>query len=172
MKPNSQLMWLALLTAIAASINVIESWIMRLFPIPFLRIGLSNGVVLYLVCKHQFRNALIVTMAKVLLGGLVTFTLLSPSTLLAVGGGISALLCMHLAYRGKLGFSIFGISIIGAITHNLAQLILVRYVIIKSSRVFMLTPMLILIALISGSIVAYIVIYADAKFKLPGIGNK
>jgi len=172
MKSYTKVLNLALLTAIAATINVLESWVMRLLPIPFLRIGLSNVVVLYLVWKNQFNSALIVTIAKILLGGLFTLTLLSPTTMLSAAGGISALLCMHLAAKIKLGFSIFGISVIGAIAHNLAQLVLVRYTIIQNSRVFMLTPMLILIGLISGNIVAFVALYADAKFKIPGIESK
>ena len=169
---NSRLLNLALYTALAASIHVIEGLVMRMLPVPFLRIGLSNVVVLYLLWKNDFIGAMIVSLAKVFLGGLITLTLLSPSTLLSGAGSISALLIMQLAQKLRLGFSIFGISIIGAICHNLAQLFVVRITIIQSSRVFMLTPILILIGLISGSIVAYLVLYADAKLTLPGIMDK
>ncbi len=169
---NSRLLNLALYTALAASIHVIEGLVMRMLPVPFLRIGLSNVVVLYLLWKNDFIGAMIVSLAKVFLGGLITLTLLSPSTLLSGAGSISALLIMQLAHKLRLGFSIFGISIIGAICHNLAQLFVVRITIIQSSRVFMLTPILILIGLISGSIVAYLVLYANAKLTLPGIMDK
>jgi len=169
---NSRLLNLALYTALAASIHVIEGLVMRMLPVPFLRIGLSNVVVLYLLWKNDFIGAMIVSLAKVFLGGLITLTLLSPSTLLSGAGSISALLIMQLAQKLRLGFSIFGISIIGAICHNLAQLFVVRITIIQSSRVFMLTPILILIGLISGSIVAYLVLYANAKLTLPGIMDK
>lgn len=165
---NQKLIQLALLTAAAASIQIVESLVMRLIPIPFIRIGLSNVVILYLIWKNRPLSALVVNVAKSLLGGLATFTLLSPSTLLSLGGGLAAIAVMLSAKWLRLGLSLFGISILGAIAHNLGQLLLVRWLLISNSRVFMLTPILISIALLSGSIIAYITYYIDAKFTLLG----
>ncbi len=166
---ENQLLLLALLTAAAASIHIVESLLMRMLPLPFLRIGLSNVIVLYLVWKKRVVSAIIVNVAKAMIGGLITLTLLSPTTLLSLFGGFIAILAMLLSMNIRLGFSIYGISIVGAVTHNLTQLLIVRQFIIQSDRVFMLTPLLISIGLISGCVIAYITLYADAKLKLPGM---
>jgi uncharacterized membrane protein len=65
--------------------------------------------------------------------------------------------CLHL------GLGIYGISICGAIAHNLTQLAMVRAILIHSDKVFVLTPILLSIALISGSIIAYLTLYIDRK---------
>lgn len=166
---EQQIIQLAFLTAAAASIHIVESLVMRMFPLPFLRIGLSNVVILYLIAKNQPYSALIVSVSKALIGGLATFTLLSPATLLSLGGGLASLFAMLAVRWLRMGFSLYGISIIGAIVHNLTQLAIVRQVLIHSDRVFMLTPILISIGLLSGCVIAYITIYVKASFTLPGM---
>ena len=166
---ESKLLQLAFLTAAASSIHIVESLIMRVLPLPFLRIGLSNVVVLYLIYKNQTWEAIVVNIGKSLLGGLATLTLLTPATFLSLMGGFCAIVVMLLLRWLKMGLSIYGISICGAITHNLTQLALVYVFIIKNVRVFVLTPLLLSIALVSGSLIAYITLYADTKFKLPNI---
>ncbi|MDY0152584.1 MAG: Gx transporter family protein [Candidatus Cloacimonas sp.] len=168
-KHEHQILQLAFLTAAAASIHIVESLIMRLSPIPFLRIGLSNVVLLYLIARNQPLSAIMVSTAKSVIGGIVTLTLLSPTTILSLAGGLTAIIAMLLAKWLKLGLSLFGISIIGAITHNLTQLAMVRLILIHSDRVFMLTPILISIGLLSGCIIAYISLYVDAKFSFSGM---
>lgn len=169
MMPDQKVIQLALLTAAAASIQIVENLVMRILPLPFIRIGLSNVVILYLIWKGRPFSALTVNIAKSLLGGLATFTLLSPGTLLSLCGGLAAILVMLSAKWLRMGLSLFGISILGAIAHNLAQLVLVRFLLISSDRVFMLTPILISIALLSGSVIAYITYYLDTKFTLLGM---
>ena len=161
---EKRILSLALYTAAAASIHIVESLIMRILPLPFIRIGLSNVVVLYLIYKNQPFSAIIVNISKAVIGGLVTLTLLSPATLLSLGGGFAAIGVMVFARWLRLGLSIYGISILGAIAHNLTQLALVHQILIHSDSVFMLTPILISIGLLSGCVIAYVTLYIDAKF--------
>lgn len=162
------LVMLAFLTATACSIHVCESLIMRLLPLPFIRLGLSNIIVLYLVLQKQPLQAIAVNLTKSILGGAVTFTLLTPATLLSLCGGFAAILAMWAAHRSKLGLSVFGISIIGAVAHNITQLFLVQRVVLPGSRVFVLTPILLLLGLFSGIVTAWILLLIQAKFKLIG----
>jgi len=158
------LLLMAFLTATACSIHVVENLVMRLLPVPFLRLGLSNVVVLYLILQHKPMSALLINVTKAVVGGAVTFTLLSPSTLLSLGGGTAAVLAMYLAFKSGFGFSEFGISVTGAIAHNLAQLYLVQKLILPQARVFMLTPLLILLGLISGMIIAWLMLLVQSKY--------
>ncbi len=97
---------------------MIESLIMRFLPMSFLRLGLSNIIILHLVTERQYKHAFVVNIAKSLIGGFFTYTLISPATMLSISGGIAALLIMIAAQSTKLGFSIYGISIAGAVLHN------------------------------------------------------
>ncbi|MDP2174187.1 MAG: Gx transporter family protein [Candidatus Cloacimonadaceae bacterium] len=165
MKTHKPLVLLAYLTATAASLHIVESLVMRMFPLPFIRIGLSNIVILYLIMQNQPLSAIIVNIVKTILGGAVTLTLLSPATLLSLGGGICAVVVMYLTHKSRLGFGVFGISIAGAVAHNLGQLILVKWLIFPDTAVFLLTPMLILIGMLSGMAIAYIMLVVSDKLK-------
>lgn len=165
------LLWLAFLTAAASSLQIVENLLMRLLPLPFIRIGLSNVVILFLIYRNKTLQAVVVAVSKSVLGGLFTFTLLSPSTLLSLSGGLAALLIMLVAMRMRLGLSIYGVSILGAIAHNLTQLYLVHKFIIESARVFVLTPLLLSIALLNGGLIAYLTLYIEKRIQLPETGE-
>ncbi len=154
---------LAFLIATACTIYVIESLVMRLMPFPFIRLGLSNIIVLYLLIHGRFWSAMLVNVAKSLIGGLITFTLITPATLLSIAGGLVALLLMFTGIKAKLGFSIYGISVLGAVGHNLAQLLIVRWLIIPQGRVFMLTPILIILGMVSGMVIGYLTLIMNDK---------
>ncbi|HQF67539.1 MAG TPA: Gx transporter family protein [Candidatus Cloacimonadota bacterium] len=168
---NKALLVLAFLTATACSVQIAENLIMRLLPLPFIRIGLSNVVILYLVQRKQVLNAVIVNVTKSLVGGIATFTLLSPGTLLSLGGGFVAVLVMWAADRLPLGFSVFGVSVLGAVAHNLAQLSIVKSIVLPQADVFVLTPILLVLALISGFVTAWILLAVQAKYQLQRFEN-
>ncbi len=156
MTNSRDIVFLGFLTATASAIYIVESMIMRSLPLPFLRLGLANIVALYLVCKRNIPQAYLLTITKTLLGSIATFTLMSPSVLLSLGGGVIAVSAMSLGLLVRPSFSITGISILGAVSHNMAQLLLARYLIIRSDSLFVLTPILILFGLVSGIVTAYI----------------
>jgi heptaprenyl diphosphate synthase len=70
---------------------------------------------------------------------------------------------MSLALLIRPRFSLTGISIVGAIAHNLTQLGMARLFIIPNDSLFVLTPILLLLALISGITTAYICYYLEIK---------
>ncbi len=164
---NKDLIFLAYLTATASVLHIVESLIFRLLPVPFLRLGLSNAVILYLVWHRRIYSAFVVGIAKSVIGGAVTLTLLSPAIALSLGGTIAALSIMSLGLLMRPRFSITGISILGAISHNIAQLSLARLLIITKDSLFVLTPILLLLALLSGIVTAYICYYLEDK--IPGL---
>ena len=49
-----------------------------------------------------------------------------------------------------------GISILGAVTHNFAQIAVVRLILIKENTIFYLTPLLIIMGIVTGIIIGYI----------------
>ena len=57
---NKALLVLAFLTATACSVQIAENLIMRLLPLPFIRIGLSNVIILYLIQLNIVLNAVCV----------------------------------------------------------------------------------------------------------------
>ena len=151
---NRRLILTALFTAAAATIYLLESFLPRI--LPFMKIGLANIIPLILITNKNYREALLVTVAKILLGGLITGTLLSPTTVLSLSGGLLALLIMITTFKIPVNFSIIGISIAGAVSHNMGQLLAVRILLIREDEIFYLTPLLIIMGMITGVVTGYI----------------
>ena len=163
-KPATPLIRLAFLTATACSLHVFESLLMRMLPVPFIRLGLSNIVVMYLILESHPMQAIFVNLTKSVIGGVLTFNLLTPGTLLSVCGGLAAIISMWFAYNSKVGFSTYGVSICGALAHNFVQLVVVQRFVLPDANVFVLTPILLLLALFSGILTAWILLSVQASY--------
>lgn len=153
---NSKIIQYAFFTAVATTVYFLESMAVRALPLPFLRIGLANVVVVYLLLRKEFIFAFTVNIMKTLIGGLISFTLLSPATVLSVCGGIGSLLVMWLLLNSGIRFSIIGISIAGAVTHNIIQIVCVRWLIIQRDSVLTLLPVLMIIGIVTGFVTGII----------------
>jgi len=158
---------LAFFTAFAVTIYVVENFIPK--PFPFMKLGLANIFILILLANNEFYSALIVTFGKTIIGGFLTGTIISPTTVLSLGGSLLAVLAMYLFLKLKLNFSLIGISIIGAIAHNFAQLGLVRTMLVRTNSIFYLTPILIITGIATGIITGYLAHLLMAK--LPKIAE-
>ncbi len=162
---RNPVLFLAFLTATACSIHIFENLVMRMLPLPFIRVGLSNIIVLYLVMEGKTMSAVVVNVVKSLIGGVATLTLLTPGTVLSLAGGFCAIIAMLVAKNIRAGFTVYGISICGAVAHNLAQLIVIRYVVMLYDQVFMLTPILIFLGMFSGILTAWLMELVRDKIK-------
>ena len=151
---NLRLIHLAFFTAFAITIYVVESFIPK--PFPFMKLGLANMIVLLLLVSGNIRYVFVVIIGKTVVGGFFSGLFLSPTTLLSISGSLCSLMVMTLFIKSKVRFSMIGISILGAVTHNLAQIAVVRLILIKENTIFYLTPLLIIMGIVTGIIIGYI----------------
>jgi heptaprenyl diphosphate synthase len=145
---SSRALNLAFLTAFAISLYVLESAIPK--PLPFMRLGLANVIVLLVMAAGHPWEALLIGVVKSIAGGLVTGVLLAPTTLMSLSGTLVAFLAMRAALCTPLG--LLGVSVIGAVAHNLTQLAVVRMAVIRDDSIFTLTPWLILLGIATGAL--------------------
>ncbi|MBN2010183.1 Gx transporter family protein [candidate division KSB1 bacterium] len=152
---NRKLTWIALLVAVGLIIFMIEMLIPR--PLPWLKPGLANMSTLAALYLFGLPEALIVAILRVCLGSLFTGTLFNPTFFLSFGGSISATLMMFsLLKLLPQTFSIIGIGIIGAVSHNVTQLALVALLLMHHSGIFYLLPILSISAIVTGIFVALV----------------
>lgn len=112
---------LAVLVAIAATLQVAESLVPK--PLPWLRLGLANGVTLLVIVRSGAAPAALVAGVRVVLGGLLLGTFGSPPFLLSAAGAAAAWLVMTAAWRvGAPPLTILGVSVLGSVAHGAAQL--------------------------------------------------
>jgi len=120
---TSKLVYLGLMVGIALALHIIESFLPIPAPVPGAKLGLANIAALYVIIRMGTRDAVIVTILRTTLGALYGAGLFAPTFLLSFAGGVVSTLVMGICHRvfGK-HFSIMGLSVLGAVTHNVAQL--------------------------------------------------
>jgi len=143
---------IALLSAYALALHAFESLIPM--PIPWLRVGLANIITITTFILFGFRSAMMVTLVRVIIASLFSGSFLGPGFILSMGGGLSSILAMGfmLSLVPRL-FGPVGLSLIGALSHNLSQLLLAYLLFIqKIEPVLLITPFLLLIGTITGTV--------------------
>lgn len=143
---------IALLSAYALALHGFESLIPM--PIPWIRIGLANIVTITAFILLGFRAALTVTLIRVIIASIFSGSFLGPGFMLSMGGGVSSLLAMGLVALILPGFfGPVGMSLIGALFHNLSQLFLAYILFIqKIEPVLLIAPILVLLGTITGTL--------------------
>jgi len=140
---------LALLLALATVIHTAEG----LLPITVLwfRFGFANIIGLATLYLFGFKAALFITIGRIFLGSLASGLFGSPAFALSLAGGTCAILVMGLVYRlcGCI-FSEIGVSIAGAVAHNLAQLMVAYLLLVRNEGIFLLLPLMLLTAVGTG----------------------
>jgi heptaprenyl diphosphate synthase len=142
---------LSLMVAQALVLSLIESWIPLPSPVPGVKLGLANIITVTVIIFYGFKDALSVVLVRCILssifgGGFTGF-------FFSMAGGILSTIVMYVLYsRCSKVFSIIGISIAGAVAHNIGQTIIASFV-MKDVAIFMILPVL----LISGVVMGFFV---------------
>lgn len=143
---------LALLTALTLVLGYIESLLPITAGIPGIKIGLSNAVLLFALYLIDEKSAALLMAMKVLLSGFL-FSGLS-AMLYALAGGAVSLGVMIAAKRLIKDASEIGVSVLGAVAHNIAQLA-VAYFVLGQAAVFGYAPVLIAAGVVAGILTGF-----------------
>lgn len=136
----------AVFAAIALSVFVLESYIPPIVPIPGVKLGLSNIVVLLTLVLLGPWESLAVCVVRVVLGSLLTGTPLSM--LYSLGGGLLSLAAMIVVFRFLKNSGVPIVSIFGAFFHNIGQIAVA--VLLIGAGVVAYLPVLLLSGAITG----------------------
>jgi len=109
-----------LLIAIMLVLGYLERFIPM--PIPQMKLGLSNSVLIFAVYMLDLPTAWLLMLLKVALSGLMFGTFLSTGWFLALAGGVLSMAAMTLLSRIK-GFHIVTVSMMGSVMHIIGQII-------------------------------------------------
>lgn len=138
---------LALLTAIALTIFMVEAQLPVLVPVQGVKLGLANVVTLYAVFVLGPGDALMILVARVFLGAVFSGQMMT--LLYSAGGGLLAWLVMVGLRRPLREKQLWLCSPVAAVFHNLGQL-LVAAGVVKSWVVLAYLPYLVLSGIITG----------------------
>lgn len=139
----------ALLGAFCFFLSTIEYMIPK--PLPFMRLGIANLPILLAVGLLPFKWYLLLALVKVVGMSVISGSLFSYIAIFSLAGTLIAAVAMWIAHRlgGRLITSV-GVSIAGAITSNLVQIIIAR-VIVFGDAATLIAPLFIGMGLITGT---------------------
>ena len=156
---------LALLTAIALTIFLVELQIPAPVPVPGVKLGLSNIVTLYCVFAYGPWSALAVLLCRVLLGALCSGRVMALAYSLA-GGLLSWALSCGLR-RIVSEKQLWVVSILGGLAHNLGQM-LAAVVITGTPSIWVYFPVLCVSGMIAGLFTGLCAQYLLARLRKIG----
>jgi heptaprenyl diphosphate synthase len=139
-------------TALALIFSYIESLIPINFGIPGAKLGLANLMVVIVLYKMGAKEAYMLSMVRIVLSGFLFGNLFG--ILYSLAGGILSLSIMTLLKKTD-KFSIIGISMAGAVCHNIGQLIIAG-IVVESTNVIYYMPALLIVGLATGLVIGII----------------
>ncbi len=140
---------IGVLIAQAMILGFIERLIPLNFMVPGAKLGLANIVTLVSLYLLSDKETVLVLVGRILL---LAFLFGSLSSLLySLSGGLLALLVMGILVRWK-AISMISVSIMGAVCHNVGQLLMAALV-IENFNIFYYLPLLLAFAVPTGIVV-------------------
>ena len=140
------------LTAAAMILSYVESLIPFFPGVPGIKLGLPNLVTVWLLWLGTAGEALAVSVMRILLTGFLFGNLYS--ILFSLAGGLLSLAAMAVLRRLE-GFSIYGVSILGGVCHNMGQL-LVAVLVVETYRLAWYLPALLVSGVVTGAVIGVI----------------
>ena len=143
---TKKLVTLAVTISVAMILSFVESRIPAFVAIPGVKVGLANIAVIFALYKIGWREAISVSVIRVLLVALLFGSVVSLAY--SIAGAVISLSLMILLK--KLGiFTEVAVSVVGGITHNIGQ-ILIAFLLLETSVVFYYLPFLLVSGVIAG----------------------
>ena len=141
-----------LLVALAFILSYLESLFPIPVPIPGIKLGLANLVIITALYSMGGKDAFILSLIRTILVGF-TFGNLSMMAF-SLAGGLLSWLTMYIFYKSNL-FTIIGVSIIGGVAHNIGQVsmaVIVNY----NMNIFYILPLLTISGIVTGALIGII----------------
>ncbi len=145
---------LGLLTAVAIVLGYFE-YLLPVTGIPGVKLGLANTVLLYALYLLDVPSAILLMFLKV---GISALLFGGPAAMLySLAGGVLSLIVMILARKSR-GLSIVGVSVLGAVSHNVAQMVVACFV-VETRAILAYLPILLLAAAVTGTLTGLVARY-------------
>lgn len=138
-----------LMLALALIASYVESLIPVPIPVPGIKLGVANSVVLILLYYTNAKTAWGISVGRVVLSGFLFGSL--SSILYSLSGAILSLLVMTLIKKRDC-FTMTGVSVAGGVSHNIGQLIMAFFV-LESAALWYYLPVLLVSGCVTGGLI-------------------
>ena len=139
-------------TALALIFSYVEMLIPIQFGVPGIKLGLANLMIVIMLYKSGPKDALLLSVVRIVLSGFLFGNLFA--IIYSLAGGILSLAVMGLLKkRGT--FSVMGVSIAGGVCHNIGQLV-VAMAVVETYRVGYYLPVLLIAGTVTGMLIGIV----------------
>lgn len=136
-------------TALGLIFSYLESLLPVFFGVPGIKLGLANLLVVIWLYRRNAGEALLLSVVRILLSGFMFANLFS--IVYSLAGGILSFAVMSAVKRLRL-LSVIGVSVCGAVAHNMGQLA-VAMAVVETYRVSYYFPALLVAGVVTGMLI-------------------
>lgn len=129
--------------------SYIESLFPLSFAVPGIKMGLANIVIIFVLYKMSTIDAVIVSIIRVLLVSLLFGNVMTLAY--SISGAVLSLLFMVML-KSTEKFSTIGVSVTGAIMHNIGQ-ILMAMLLLETQQIIYYLPALLISGIVTGILI-------------------
>ncbi len=161
---NHKVAYLGVCTALGLVLSYVETLMPVFTAVPGMKLGLANLIVVILLYQVGPQEAYMVSVIRVLLVGFMFGNM--ASIIYSLAGCTLSFLIMWFLYKRD-GFTILGVSIAGAVFHNLGQII-VAMLIVETFSVIYYFPVLMVTGVVTGLVIG--IVSKELLKRLPKFG--
>ena len=156
-----KMVFLGLMVGYSLILYILETYIPNPFIVffPGAKLGLTNIITLVSLLIFGFKETFIIVTVRVILSSIFAGPM--SYLLFSIGGAYLSLIVMFLVNKIK-GFSVIGVSIAGAIAHNIGQL-LVASILVENLLMITYLPFMLATSLVTGLFVGIVSQFCYSK---------
>ncbi|MBQ6699081.1 MAG: Gx transporter family protein [Oscillospiraceae bacterium] len=143
---------LGLTIALAMIMSYIEALVPLSFAVPGIKMGLANIVIIFVLYKIGTKEAILVSLIRVILVSLLFSNVMAMWYSLA-GAALSLAVMWALKKTDK--FSVTGVSVAGGIMHNVGQII-TAMILLETQQIIVYLPVLLITGTATGVVIGIV----------------
>lgn len=149
---TKQITQLGLLLSVSLVLAYLESLLPVMVAVPGVKLGLANIVTMLVLYHMGGKQAFFIMLFRVVIAGFLYSGI--AGIVYGLVGGVCCIVVMVFLKRISV-FSVLGVSMMGAVFHNVGQ-ILVAVIVMENTGVIYYLPVLCISGILSGLIVGYL----------------
>ena len=152
---------LGLTIALAMIMSYIEALVPLSFAVPGIKMGLANIVIIFVLYKIGTKEAILVSLIRVILVSLLFSNIMAMAY--SIAGAVLSLSVMWVLKKTD-KFSVVGVSIAGGIMHNVGQIIM-AVILLGTEQIALYLPVLIITGTVTGVVIGIVSGLVINRFK-------
>ena len=152
---------LGLTIALAMIMSYIEVLVPLSFAVPGIKMGLANIVIIFVLYKIGTKEAVLVSLIRVILVSLLFSNVMAMAY--SIAGAVLSLGVMWLLEKTD-KFSVIGVSVAGGIMHNVGQIIM-AVILLGTKQIALYLPVLLITGTATGIVIGIVSGLVINRFK-------